>query len=216
MIWIKRHDFIFVKIPKNASEAASLYLQQNVSCCEDVFTLDNGFQQNIFPPHASHCHMDIKYMLDNHLCTNTNTFVGVIRDPHERLLSLYLYRCRQNRYGVKATPEDFRKRAYNGFIVDHPWQMQLQSTFLTGALHKEYWCYDNIHYHVSLLPRRFNFVERHPFQTVNKSVPNIDTKSLVDTFYDQHTRSAVDKYWADDIDLYHEVKNAETGLDTTI
>lgn len=198
-----------MKIPKNASEAMSLYFQQNVASQEDVFTLDNGFSQNISPPHDTHCHMDVVYISRHNLCDVDARFVGIIREPLERLLSLYLYRCRQNRYGVKPSPEDFRKRAAKGFIEDHPWQMQLQSTFLSGASNISYWCFDRLDEHVAQLREELKYIEKAPLQIVNNS-SNINTKSLIDIFYDSPTRDLVSKYWARDKELYNEIKHSKT------
>ena len=199
---------MFVKIPKTATEAMAAYLQPYAND-EDVFSHDNGFDLNLNDPHRTHSHMDMNYILKHGLATRDNRFVGVIRNPYERLLSLYLYRQRQRRYDSKLSVEDFRHRARSGFIEDHVWHMQLQSTFLDNG---EYWCYDNLHSHVKKMAREFNFYnDVLPF--VNRSTVKYDTRDLIDTFYDNATRTAVNKYWERDIELYNEVKNAETGLD---
>jgi len=214
MIWLKQHKIVFVKIPKNASEAIAHHLFTYASSPEDVFTHDNGVQQNLTAPHVTHSHMDVAYILEHDLATVENRFIGVIRNPTERLLSLYLYRCRQNRYETKASPEDFRKRAQRGFIQDHMWQMQLQSTFLIGAEHKDYWLYDNLNAHMSSLAREYQFPDV-PLMTINKSVQGVNTKDMISTFYDTTTLRAVHKYWEEDFALYDEVRNAKTRLDYT-
>jgi hypothetical protein len=206
MIWLKRHKLVFVKIPKNASEAVSHHLHMHMCRSEDVFTYDNGFGQNMVEPHSRHCHMDARYILGNNLADHDNLFVGVIRHPIERLLSLYLYRQRQRRYNTGISVEDFRYRAKEGFIIDHPWHMQLQSTFLDGADRHQYWSYDKLSTHITELSGESNF------KTVNKSIPTKSTQDLIDVFYDDITRRVVHKYWQRDIDLYHEVINAETKL----
>lgn len=209
MIWLKKHKIVFVKIPKNASEAIAHHLFQYASSSEDVFTYDNGISQNIDLHHAKHCHMDVDYILKHNLATIDNRFIAVIRDPIERLLSLYLYRCRQNRYGIKSSPEDFRYRAQRGFIQDHAWQTQLQSTFLIGAKDKQYWFYEDLNHSMSSLARECEFSDV-PIITINKSVQGINTKDLIDVFYDSITIKAVHKYWEEDFVLYEEVRNAKT------
>lgn len=211
MIWIKRHKLVFVKIPKNASEAMADYLKA-YAADDDVFTHDNGFDLNINDPHRTHSHMDVSYMLRNKLVTPDNHFIGIIRNPHERLLSLYLYRQRQRRYDTALSVGDFRERAKRGFIEDHPWHMQLQSTFLDGASSSEYLCYDHLDIHIQTLAYRYKF-DKFILPVVNKSVKGVNTRDLVNSFYDDATYNAVNKYWERDIELYNGVKNAENGLD---
>lgn len=210
MIWLKKHRLVFVKIPKNASEAIAAYLQTYAEP-DDVFTLDNGFYANIDEPHRTHAHMDMKYVLENRLADCNNTFLGVVRNPYERLLSLYLYRHRQRRYDTALSVDDFRLKAKGGYIQDHPWHMQLQSTFLNGT-NGMYICYDNLRYHIQLIARDCGFA-KDILPVVNKSVNGLNTRDLVDIFYDDVTRKAVHKYWQSDFDLYNEIRNAETRLD---
>ena len=211
MIHLKRYSLVFVKIPKCASEAIALYLQQAASTAEDVFTLDNNFSQNLSEPHVRHCHMDVRYMLQHKLCDNNNTFIGVVRNPAERLLSLYLYRQRQQRYDTSLSVEDFRQRASSGYIADHSWHTQLQSTFLLGATTKEYWCYNNLSNHITELRSRLN-LKKADFQIINNS-SSTKTSELLSTFYDERTLSAVTDYWKDDFLLYNEIKHGTPGLD---
>lgn len=210
MIWLKRHKLVFVKIPKNASESMAEYLRR-YACDDDVFTHDNGFDLNIDDPHRTHSHMDVSYMLRNRLVTTDNRFIAIVRNPLERLLSLYLYRHRQKRYATKISVDDFRERAKRGFIEDHPWHMQLQSTFLDGVS-GEYLCYDNLNTHVKELSVRYGF-DLDTLPVINKSVKGVNTNDLVKSFYDDATREAANKYWERDIELYNGVKNAENRLD---
>jgi hypothetical protein len=209
MIWLKKQKLVFVKIPKNGSEAIAMHLQTHLLSPEDVYTHDNGFDQNIADPHRTNCHMDVRYILGNNLCDSDNTFIGFVRDPIERLLSLYLYRHRQGRYSTPMSVEDFRSRAQEGFIQDHTWQMQLQSTFLSGTEHNRYLCFDNLDHYMKVLTG----IDA-PMQRINASSSR-KTRDLIDIFYDTPTLRSANKYWSDDVDLYHEVKDAETKLDPT-
>lgn len=206
MIWLKRYNTVFLKIPKNASEAIAHHLQTYMYAPEDIYTYDNGFGQNLLAPHDTHCHMDVKYILSNNLATADNTFIGIIRHPVERLLSLYLYRHRQKRYDTKISVEDFRTRTREGFIIDHPWHMQPQHSFLMGANKKVFWSYDYLPQHL------LKFSGQQTFSVVNKSIPTKNTKDLINVFYDDATLKAVHKYWEMDIDLYYGVLDAETKL----
>lgn len=210
MIWLKQHNLVFVKIPKNASESFSYYFQKNASS-EDVFTLDNGFYQNIDTPHREHSHMDASYILKHELATTDNRFIGVIRNPYERLLSLYFYRVKQKRYDNGVSIKDFRNRAREGVILDHEWHMQHQSSFLNGV-DGEYLCYDNLSTHAKILSRQYGF-KSDMLPKINKSVSITDTKNLVDIFYDDVTIKSVYKYWERDIELYDRIRSEEARLE---
>jgi hypothetical protein len=204
MIWIKRHNFVFIQIPKNASESVFAYLKDNAES-EDVFTNVNGFDQNILDPHRLLPHMDASYVLKNDLAPITSLYIGIIRNPFERLLSLYLYRHRQKRYSSKLSVQDFREKANLGFIQDHPWQMQLQSSFLAGASNKELWCFDNLDKHIKIFSEKY-YLTTSTLPIINKSTSHL-TKDLISTFYDKYTERVVKEYWHDDFDLYNELIN---------
>jgi hypothetical protein len=93
MIYLPKENKCFVMIPKNASSSARDLFKNNQDAVRvKVDDLD---------------HINVQTVIDHGLLTTDVKFYGVIRDPFERQLSLYLYRQRQQRYDTELSIEDF-------------------------------------------------------------------------------------------------------------
>jgi hypothetical protein len=213
MISIKRFKFNFINVPKNASTSIRRFFIDNVIHPEDMYskyyaTENIHWSQNMEPVHAEHSHMDVTYAIDNGLLNPNETIVGVVRNPIDRVLSLYLYRAKQ---GLVQNPsiKDFRQSVVNtGYYPDRPWQNQLQSTFLTyrGKEIGTWWLYDRLDEHIQEFVETYNIDIKQPLKHQNKSLQNVDIKDWVDTFYDEATLAAVNKYYEKDIEIYEGLK----------
>jgi hypothetical protein len=212
MISIRRFKFNFINVPKNASTSIRRFFIDNVVQPEDSYSEyyedeNTRWSQNMAHHHASHSHMDVTYAVDNGLLDKTETIVGVLREPVERVLSLYLYRVKQ---GLVQSPgiADFRRSVSVGFYPDRPWQNQLQSSFLTyeGKQLGQWWLFDNIDHHINDFVDTYGIDVKRPLLTQNKSIKNHDTKEYLSTFYDADTLRAVTKYYEQDIELYHRMR----------
>lgn len=216
MIHLKRYKWIYINVPKTGSESMRKFILENrLLQPEDQFSKYNtplGIKtQNIPSEHQNHSHMDVNYIRKHGISNLVDKrIVGVIRDPIERLLSLYFYRIRGRRYENPGIA-DFRQRAASGIIKDYKNQMQLQHTFLEldGVNIGEWWCYDFLEKHIQHdLIEYYGMKELLPIPHENRSVEEGRTKDFIDQFYDEDTRHAVETYWKKDIDLYERTYDA--------
>ena len=206
MIYIKRKNFVFIKIPKNSSSSITKLAIDKLLHHEDACS---AFQQqavNMVEPHGSHSHMDLQYIIDNNLATLSNNFYAIVRNPIERQLSLYLYRTRQKRINNPCVT-DFRQQLLKGYITDHSWQMQLQSSYTTynNIDYGTWFAYEQLPAFIAHLECLFE--TRLTLPMLNRSSV-VSTSSLVDSFYTPQLKKIVSDYWANDIQLYENVKNA--------
>lgn len=213
MIYVKRLNFCFIRVPKNASSTIMHYLYQNV-CDQKEDIITRGFTDYparilcINCPRLEHSHIDTQFAIDKLKILPDARFVGVIRNPLERQLSLYMFRILKNIYGAKPSPEHFRSMLDNGELKDdQPWQTQHQHTFLEydGNTIGEWWSYDNVDQHLSEFMKEHGIVERVPLQKLNAS-PGTKT-DLIDIFYDADSKARAMKAFAKDIELYEKVKS---------
>ena len=215
MISIKRLKFNFINVPKNASTSIRRFFIDNVVQPEDSYSYyfdeyNRPNTQNMPDEHARHSHMDVTYAIDNGLLDPSETIVGVIRNPIERVVSLFLYREKQkSRLKKPATIDDFRRLVkVHGYLPDRPWQNQLQSSFLTyqGKEIGKWWLFDNIQNHIDEFVEENNIKVTFPLGWKNRSLGHSLTKDYMNLFYDEETLSAVNKYYQKDIELYEGLK----------
>jgi hypothetical protein len=154
--------------------------------------------------------MDVTYAIRNGLLDPTETVVGVIRHPVERVISLFLYREKQKFSNEpKLTVYDFRKLVTeHGYLPDRPWHNQLQTSFLEyeGKQIGKWWLFDNIQKHIDEFVEENNINVKYPLEWKNKSIRGHLTKDYIHTFYDAASLSAVNKYYEKDIELYERLK----------
>jgi Sulfotransferase family len=189
MIYLKDKNILFISVPKNASSSFSELLKPFAYAYSD------------------------KHLTLSQIKASTNLYdsakkIAIIRDPIERLLSLYLYRSRQRRYGTcLPSPAHFRSKVLEGQgkLLDHSWQMLLQTDFMHIS-EGVWWDYKDIDTLASILASK-------PLPIVNKST-NLPYEQLISKFYDYETLQLVKKAYRADILLYNEIKNVrKTGLE---
>ena len=210
MVLIKRFNFGFINVPKNASTAIRSFMINNVVQPEDKYSKSERFVkkwQNMDPALAWNSHMDVQFAIDNKIAEPTVNFHGVVRHPLEKLLSLYAHRYRTKEFKVFSV-ENFRERAKDGVIKTKPWQEQLQSTFLTynGKEIGTWWLYDHIDTHISDFVKQYDIKVIKPLQRENNSFQQQETKFFINKFYDNKTIAAVEKHYEKDFELYERVK----------
>lgn len=207
MIRINRLKAVFINVPKTGSTSIREFLLQNIVTKEDTVVYHNGFS-SIPNLKVVNSHYTQNLSLSNNFCLPDDTFFATVRNPLERILSLYMYRCRQGSVQFPSI-QDFRKKLIygQGWLEDHQaYQMQPQYQFLDYG---EWWCFDYLDSHVRDIVHRYDIQIKAPLQHYNKSLSsNIQTSSLVDTFYNDETRKLVSTAHARDFDLYERVKDA--------
>ena len=154
-------------------------------------------------PILPHSHVDAKYVIANGIVPSNTKFYGIVREPLERVLSLYLYRIRDGAYGrVLPSPEHFQSLFNDGIFIDTPQQIQAQSTFLTDT--GIYWLYENVENHLKELCVSNNITVTSPLQLLNKSPGN--TKKLINHFYTEDLISKIKRAYDKDFILYEKLK----------
>lgn len=182
MIYLKTKDVLFISIPKNASSSFGTLLKPFA----DIYSTKHLTLQEI--------------QSITKISTDTKK-IAIIRDPLERLLSLYLYRSKQRRYGDHLpSPNHFRIKILegNGKLLDHKWQMLLQTEYMTKS-DGIWWDYKDIDTLARLLVDM-------QLPIVNKST-TIPYEQLIPVFYDAEILELVRKVYKADINLYNEIKN---------
>lgn len=191
------------------------YLYQNV-CDPTEDIISHGITEYperisfINCPPLEHSHVDINFVLNNVLVPANASFTGVLRNPLERQISLYMFRIYRGGYfnSKVPSPEHFRSILYRGELQDYRyWQTQHQNTFLdsTEATDKEWWVYDNIEDYLSYFMRKYNLTEKVPLEKLNASPGN--KKDLIPIFYDDKTKTQAMAAFEKDIDLYEKAKS---------
>ena len=215
MIYIKRLNIAFIKIPKNASTSFSNYLIETLVTAEDTYTLtaDRSFNltamksQNIPEGYTTKSHLT--YAQCSSLVPSDTLCYGIIRNPLERMLSLYIYRLQQRAYGnILPSVEHFRSLIKNGVFQDFAWQQIAQTTFLAGAVHKHWMLYDTLSDEVQSFAKIYN-IPTDNFPKINVSAGN--KQQLITKYFDTALIQEVRSNYYEDFNLYEELSFARTS-----
>lgn len=213
MIYIKRLNLVFIKIPKNASTAISNLLLDTLITTEDVFTAtaDKSFNladmksQNLSEKYAKQSHITYKQAVIYNLIPTTVDCYGVFRNPLERLLSLYVYRLQQKMYGnILPSVSHFKSKILDGVYQDFVRQQTPQYQFLEGS--KANWMlYDTLATDIKAFAYKYK-IDASQLARVNVSAG--DKQQLVSKYFDNELLDAVHRTYEQDFKLYEELKNA--------
>jgi hypothetical protein len=208
MIYLSQYDLAFIKIPKNASTAiARAIFDSNILSSKDVVTYTtygDAFMSQNCTTDSSLAHITIEQAIALRLVPISVNSFCVIRDPFERLLSLFIYRCKQGVHELSV--DSFHKLVSEGAgtIADHTWQNLLQTDFINA--NSTLLLYDNIAEDLALFWKtRFNH-QLTNLEYINKS-SNANTKELVSHFYTTPIVKLVSAYYEKDIILYDKLKS---------
>lgn len=232
MIYIKSLGIpiVFIGVPKTASEATAKFFIDNVLVSGDMasrlFERDINKVKNDQIDYAKdfpfdgknpNCHTSASEAIESGIVDPKSEFIGVIRDPIEKQLSLYLSKTRKmNRTSPLKQPrdplfklgiQDFRDRVKNNSwegVTEY--QLRSQKSFLEGAKWKIWWCYDHLEDRLNDFLDKYQIELKVPFEKLNRSVENSSAKDFIDKFYDEETLSIVRARHKEDIELYERVK----------
>lgn len=212
MIYVKRFNLCYIRVPKNASSSVMHYLYHNV-CDKENDLITHGILDYpnkvsfINMPKLEHSHVDMQFAVDNLKVPLNARFIGIIRHPLEKQISLYMFRVKRGVY-KKMSVAHFRSLLVNGELEDYRyWQTQHQHTYLeyNEEPKGEWWLYDYVEQHLKSLMDELGLTEQMPLQKLN-STPG-DKRELINLFYDKESRLAAEKAFAKDIALYEETKS---------
>lgn len=212
MIYVKRFNLCYIRVPKNASSSIMHYLYHNV-CDKENDMITHGILDYprkisfINTPTLEHSHVDAQFAIDNLGVPKNARFIGVVRHPLEKQISLYMFRVKRGVYS-KLSAEHFKSLLENGELTDSKyWQRQHQHTYLEydGKPLGEWWLYDKVNEHLKQLMSELGLEEKVPLQELNTTPGN--KKDLIKYFYDEVSLTAAEKAFEKDLKLYDMVKS---------
>lgn len=216
MVISHSNQFIFLRIPKNASTSVATYLVQNY--CDgkdDAYTgigdsniRTKNISQDIIAKYRYQyrfIHLPLQNIVDEGIVSrekiDTMKVFGIIRHPLERQLSLYFFRMRQNKSGI--SPHDFQTVMSEGYHRDDASNSTLQTdhTMLDNNQKSIFWLYDDL---LSDMARHLN----KPIDLKTyKSQFTPDKNDLISEYYNKKTENAVLNYFEADMIEYERLKN---------
>jgi len=206
------NNFIFLRIPKNASSTLGKYFVDKCDKDTDKWTIlhFSGIRENKIPKDLirkyafqyRHVHLTLQEILDEKVITQSEAEsmkkIAVIRNPLHRQLSLYFFLVK-NRGKTAASPEQFREWFKNGChysdVNNKPTQSDYVKLDNVIAPNVEFWKYEDIQKNVSV-----------KLEYINSGFkPNKDIDKLVAEYYDNKTKQAVLEYYHEDMEIYKEL-----------
>lgn len=213
MVVSHSNNFIFLRVPKNASSSLAEYFVRNKCNKEtDMWTMVNdcGIRENKVPKDVvrkyahqyRHIHLTLQELVDNNLITSVEasdmTKIVVMRNPLHRQLSLFFFLCRNKK--TDKSVSEFRKVFAAGKHESDTNNVFTQTEYakLDGKIapNVEFWKYEDIGNKITDKLSTFKSNTR----------PKKDIDELVAEYYDDATRKAVLDYYAEDMKIYESLK----------
>jgi hypothetical protein len=215
MVISDSNNFIYIRVPKNASTSLATFFVKNYCNTNDKWTAvgDSGLKTNNVSPEvvAKHrkqyrfIHLTLNEIIQEGIVTEADArskrVIGVIRNPLERQLSLYFFLNRQS--AGTATVSQFRSIMQKGFYESDGSNHILQTDYLKIGDESvgEFWKYENLNEHLEKFVQEQKYKPAYPLNSykANFKPKNID---LINEYYDAATRKAVEEYFAKDFEAY--------------
>lgn len=220
MIISHSNNYIFIRVPKNASTSLATYFVNNYTDKNDIYTgigdsriPTNNISQdtiNKYKHEYRFIHLTLNEIINEGLISADDArkkrVIGVIRHPLERQLSLFFFKNRTNK--ENNTPENFRKMFADGYHKTDGSNHIIQTEYLKigDEIVGEYWPYP-------LLTKRLHeftsSMDKAPTYTLPAFKSNFKPKDneLINKYYDNKTRDAVLDYFHKDLVLYEKLLN---------
>lgn len=216
MIRSDLHQFIFLRVPKNASSSLAQWFVKNYTGDYCVYTEvnDGGIPAKNVPSDiirrhgkndSHHIHMTLQDLVNEKLVTqnhlNLYKTIAVIRNPYERQLSLFFFLAKLRKY--EPTVEQFRKDFAQGVHVSDFNNKILQSSYtvVNGIDYGTWWAYENIEKETFQFQKIHGLAKTH----LGKLKTGITKKELLEEYYTDEIKSAVRSHFDDDFRLYNRV-----------
>ena len=221
MVICEKHNFLYLRIPKNASSSLASFFVKNFCAMSDRWTevndaniRDHKIDLNVIQKYAYQyrwIHLTLQELRDNGLVTtydaHNKDVISVLRNPFMRQISLYFFLKR----GHPKSPEEFRHIFREGKHETDTSNCILQTDYskLDGVDCGTWWLYNNLDNHVKdfCVSRGVDSTMTLPN---HKGTWTPKDRQLFDEYYDQKTQDAVQKYYEKDFEKMFEL---ETGLE---
>ncbi len=221
MVISHSNNFIFLRVPKNASSSLAEYFVRNFCNTNDAYTavndcgiLTHNVSKQVIRKHnkqTHYIHMTLQELIDDQIITEEKAQsmkkIIVLRNPIHRQISLYFFLCRLKR--TNPSPQDFRDKFKNGCHESDSNNAirQMDYVKINGVQAKniELWDYNNIDqklYDMSIGRKINTKLSKHK----SDRRPKVDIEELVNEYYDDDTRKAVEIYYEEDIEFLNRIK----------
>jgi len=220
MVICDTHNFIYLRVPKNASSSLAEYFIRNFCTQQDAWTEVNdcGIPTHNVPIRLIRMyqhqyrfiHLTLSELVSNKIISEETLshkrIITPIRDPFMRQLSLYFFLKR----GQTKSVSEFRYLFKEGRHESDRNNMTLQTDYarVKGVDHAEYWLYNKLDRHVNAFTLQHNIDNPTALQNF-KGGFTPKNQQLIDEYYDKKTLDAVKRYYEKDIEKIMEL---ETGL----
>lgn len=222
MVISDSHNFIFIRVPKNASTSlATFFVQNYCKGRDDRYTpigdsgvKPRGVSEELIAKHRAQyrfIHLTLQELIAEGVVSADSAkkkeVVTVIREPLERQLSLFFFKHRHAK--SQATVENFRKTYQAGYDQTDGSNSILQSDYgkIDGEFVTTPWVYDYIPEHLAHFAARRGVAPETPLAKFKSGIKP-ERQDLLSDYYDTATKRAVEQYFSKDFDLYHTLKNA--------
>lgn len=207
-------NFMYIRVPKNASTSLATFFVKNYCKASDKWTAigDAGIKTSNVPQEViskyrkqyRFIHLTLNEIINEGVITEADArskkIIGVIRNPLERQLSLYFFLNRQS--AGAATVSQFRSIMQKGFYESDGSNHILQTDYLKIGDESvgEFWNYDKLDDHVAQFISEYG----QPMFPLKSFKSNFKPKNidLINEYYDASTRKAVEEYFAKDFEAY--------------
>ena len=225
MIYSNKHNICFLRIPKTGSESLFSFLITNLyDTNADIISrkiekLDNDeivWGEN--NPLVENSHVGADYLIKNNIVPKNCEFVGVIRNPYEKILSVYFAKVNIQkfksseefisyfRYIIKGGKLSISIKKYDEYIQEY--HIIPQSSFFKheGKYVEKYrmLLFDNIEKELSCYLKEKNINIDVKFPHINRT--KYKTKQLIDIFYTDEIKEKVKEVYREDFKIYSDLK----------
>lgn len=215
MVISKNYNFLFTRIPKNASSSLAAYFIQNYCDKSDIYTAvnDSNIKNNNVPSHVlikhkqfyRFIHLTVQEIIDEGAISKEQAInmqkIAVIRCPLQRQLSLYFFLKRSK----PKSPEEFRELFSEGYhkLDGNSRIKQIDYLKIDGQIapNTSFWLYDNLTNHLNKFKQEKGISETVALPN-HKSKYKPKDQNLIDIYYDEKTRNAVINYYNEDYLMY--------------
>lgn len=224
MVICKTHNFIFLRIPKNASTSLAAFFVKNFCTNDDIYTYIGNAQvgsNNIDPRVVQRykqdhriIHMTLNEIVDESVIdpdfVMESDVIGVMRNPLERQLSLFFFLSKEFKLNNTSVAE-FRKQFKNGCHASDPNNAITQSEYLKlgDDMVGSFWLYENVADELNKFVTEKGVKINDPLRNYKSNYRNRRDDALIDEYYDEATRRAVEDYYAEDMEIYRRLKGED-------
>lgn len=214
MVISDSNNFIFLRVPKNASTSLAEFFVKHMCDKNDKWTgigdarlPTNNISNEIISKYRVQyrfIHLTLEEIIENGVITENDLakqVITVLRNPLERQLSLYFFKNKGNR-----SPQSFRYIMKDGYYKDDGSNHILQTDYAKykGKDYATYWLYESIDEKLEEFAASRGL--KMPAQLSKHKAGN-NTNALIDEYYDAATRKAVLEYFKDDYEMYMRLKD---------